>query len=68
MNAAQSLGVVCMNDLSKLLILEVVDLVFGDHVELGHFIEVVSLILGMLIARQLGTWIYRRLGVRESTG
>ena len=28
--------------LSKLLILEIVNLVFGDRVELGHFVEVVA--------------------------
>ena len=46
----------------KLLILEVVDIVFGDEVELGHFIEVVALILTMMIARRLGDWIFKRLG------
>ena len=28
--------------LSKFLILEVVDIVFGDHVDLGHLIEVIA--------------------------
>ena len=32
----------------KLLILEVVNLVFGDRVELGHFVELVALILTMI--------------------
>lgn len=49
--------------LSKFLILEVVDIVFGEHVELGHFIEVVALIISMLLARALAVWIYKRLGV-----
>jgi uncharacterized integral membrane protein len=51
--------------LSKFLILEVVDIVFGEHVELGHFIEVVALIISMLLARALAVWIYKRLGVDE---
>ena len=46
----------------KLLILEVVDIVFGDHVELGHFVEIVALILTMMIARRLMDWLFKRLG------
>lgn len=46
----------------KLLILEVVDLVFGGEVDLGHFIEVVALILTMMIVRRLADWIFQRLG------
>jgi hypothetical protein len=48
--------------LGKLLILEVVNFVFGDHVELGHFIDVVALIIGMMGARWFVKWIYERLG------
>lgn len=48
--------------LSKLLILEIVNLVFGDAVELGHFVEVVALIVTMIVARELANWAYRRLG------
>ena len=48
--------------LGKLLILEVVNFVFGDHVELGHFIDVVALIIGMMGARWFVQWIYERLG------
>ncbi len=51
--------------LGKLLILEVVDLVFGDKVELGHFIDVIVLIIAMIAARELMAWIYRRLGRQE---
>jgi len=47
----------------KLLILEVVDFVFGDHVELGHFIEVVVLVLTLMITRRLFGVLYRSLGV-----
>ena len=46
----------------KLVILEAVDFVFGDRVELGHFVEVVVLILTMIIARELANWVYRLLG------
>jgi hypothetical protein len=46
----------------KLLILEVVNFVFGDHVELGHFIDVVALIIAMMGARWFVQWIYERLG------
>ena len=48
--------------LGKLVILEVVDIVFGDHVDLGHFIDVVALIIAMIAATQLMRWFYRRLG------
>jgi hypothetical protein len=51
----------------KLLILEVVNLVFGDKVELGHIVEVIALILSMMIARRIMNWIFGRLGVREET-
>lgn len=46
----------------KLLILEVINLVFGEEVQLGHFIEVLVLILAMMIARELVQRIYVRLG------
>ncbi len=47
----------------KLLILEVVNVVFGDRVELGHFVEVLVLVLTMMIAGHLMQAIYDRLGV-----
>lgn len=47
---------------SKFAILEIVNLVFGDHVELGHFVDVVFLIVVMLVARLSVVWIYKRLG------
>jgi hypothetical protein len=46
----------------KLLILEVVNLVFGDHVNLGHFIEVVALVLALMITRRLFEVLFKRLG------
>ena len=48
--------------LGKLFILEVVDIVFGDHVELGHFIEVVALVLALMITRELLHRFYLWLG------
>lgn len=48
--------------LGKLFILEVVDIVFGDHVELGHFIEVVVLVLALMVTRRLVGRLYAALG------
>jgi hypothetical protein len=48
--------------LGKLFILEVVNLVFGDHVELGHFIEVVALVLALMITRRLFGVLFQSLG------
>ena len=54
--------------LSKFLILEVVNLVFGDRVELGHFVQLVVLIVTMIVARQIAEWIYKRLGTGNAAG
>ncbi len=48
--------------LSKFVILEAVNFVFGDHVELGHFIEIAALIVAMIVARRLLQAVYDRLG------
>jgi hypothetical protein len=53
--------------LGKLLILEVVNFVFGDHVKLGHFLEVVALVLALMITRRLVHAFYLRLGVSAET-
>ena len=50
---------------SKFIILEIVDIVFGDHVELGHFIDVLLLILAMMASRAIMRKFYLSLG--EST-
>jgi len=50
---------------SKFIILEVVDIVFGDHVELGHFVDVLVLIIVMIVAKALMVKVYKNLG--EST-
>ena len=52
--------------LSKFLILEVVDLVFGDHVELGKFVQVLSLVIALMVAREVFQRIYLALGSSET--
>jgi hypothetical protein len=62
---SKALGVVSMwliLFLSKFVILEVVDVVFGDHVELGGFITVLALVLVMMITREIVQRIYVYLG------
>jgi hypothetical protein len=39
--------------------------VFGDHVELGSFIEIVALIVTMLAANATLQTIYDKLGARD---
>ena len=51
--------------LGKLLILEIVNIVFGDEVDLGHFVEIAALIISMIVVRGGMQWIYERLGDRE---
>ena len=66
--AARVVGVVAVFAIlffGKLLILEVVDLVFGDRVDLGHLLEVIVLILSMIVARRLMDWIFDRLGTGD---
>ena len=62
---ASILGVVSLMAtlfLGKLLILWVVGVVFGDHVNLGHFIEVVALVLALMITRELVHRLFLALG------
>lgn len=47
---------------SKFIILEVVDLVFGEHVDLGHFLDVLVLIIAMMATRAIFKKIYMSLG------
>lgn len=51
--------------LSKFVILEIVDIVFGDHVELGHFLDVLVLVITLMIARELVQRIYISFGRSE---
>ena len=50
---------------SKFVILEVVDLVFGEHVELGKFLDVIWLVIALMVARDIFQRIYQALGERE---
>lgn len=52
---------------SKFLILEVVDWVFGDHVELGKLVEVILLVVAMLVANGVMTSIFNQLGSPSAT-
>ena len=52
--------------LSKFAILEVVNFVFGDHVELGSFIEIVGIVVVMLAANAALRMAYQRLGGRAA--
>jgi hypothetical protein len=52
--------------LSKFVILEVIDIVFGEHVELGKFLDVVFLIITMMVVRALVARAYEALGVPEA--
>ena len=51
--------------LSKFVILEVIDVIFGDHVELGKFLDVVVLVLSLMIVRELVRRAYLALGESE---
>ena len=52
---------------SKLIILEVVDIVFGEHVDLGHFIDVLLLILAMMATKAIMRKLYLSLGESASS-
>jgi hypothetical protein len=47
---------------SKFLILEVVNFVFGDHVALGHFVEIAAIVITMIAASRILRAMYVRLG------
>ncbi len=50
---------------SKFLILEIVDFVFGEHVELGKFLDVIVLVIALMVAREVFQRIYLALEDRE---
>lgn len=52
--------------LSKFLILEAVDVVFGDRVDLGGFVDVMLLSATLILARQALVWAWRRLGAEPA--
>ena len=47
---------------SKFLILEVIDIVFGEHVELGGFLMVIGLVVALMVAQAVFRKIYESLG------
>ena len=50
---------------SKFLILELINLVFGEHVALGKFWDVFLLAFTLLLVRKAIQWIYQGLGKSE---
>ena len=50
---------------SKFIILEVIDVIFGEHVNLGKFIDVILLVIAMMVAREVIQRIFISLGKRE---
>jgi len=53
--------------LSKFVILEVIDIIFGEHVELGKFLDVVVLIITLMVVRELTVRAYLALGESQPT-
>jgi len=47
---------------SKFVILEVIDLIFGEHVSLGHFIDVLVLVLLLIVAQKVMVLVWKKLG------
>ncbi|MEM9513327.1 MAG: hypothetical protein AAGA42_00600 [Actinomycetota bacterium] len=50
------------------MILEVVDIVFGTHVELGKLLEVVLIVVVMLVAKALTERVFDALGDEPRRG
>ena len=57
----------CILFLSKFVVLEVIDIIFGERVSLGGFIEVMVLVLSLILGRLGVRWVYDRLGKSGST-
>jgi len=49
---------------SKFVILEVVAFVFAGRAALGHFFEIVAIVLALMASEALLRWIFRRLGAK----
>ena len=47
---------------SKFVILEVIDFVFGDHVELGGFVQIVVLVIALIIVEAAFRSVFNVLG------
>jgi hypothetical protein len=52
--------------LSKFVILEVVDIIFGEHVELGSFVDVLLLVLLLIVAQKSMVFVWDTIGQRGS--
>ena len=52
---------------SKFIILEIINFVFGEHVELGKFLDVILLVITLILTRELFQWLYHRLGKTDRT-
>jgi len=52
---------------SKFVILEIINIVFGEHVKLGKFLDVILLVIALILSRELFQWLYHRLGKTEPT-
>ena len=52
--------------LSKFVILEVIDIIFGEHVELGSFVDVLLLVLLLIVAQKAMVLVWDLLGERGS--
>jgi hypothetical protein len=52
--------------LSKFVILEVIDIIFGEHVELGHFVDVLILVLLLIVAQKSMVFVWERIGDASS--
>jgi hypothetical protein len=59
---AGALGVWAILFFSKFLVLEVEDVLFGDHVELGTFVDVLLLVASLVITREVVERVYVWLG------
>ncbi len=51
---------------SKFVILEVVDIIFGEHVELGSLFDVILLVLLLVLSQKGMVFAWRALGPRDS--
>lgn len=66
--AAKAVGTVAVIAIiftGKLLVFEIVTLVFGDEVELGSFPQELALIITMIVARELMNRLFDRLGTDD---
>jgi FlaA1/EpsC-like NDP-sugar epimerase len=48
--------------LSEFVILEVIDIVFGEHVDLGGFVEIIIIVITLILAQKGGVYVWRKLG------